>query len=242
MTDDAPDAPPGGAGWRQVTIPAARLDGWLERFAARHGAFETRAVAAGVQLSAPDGQRAVLAAPFPDADADADAADAGADEADADADAAAADPLALLRASVAVPRAVGVLLIRRGGYAIGVYAGARLVASKVGGAYVQGTTKAGGWSQQRYARRRDNQTRAIVAKAVEDAVRVLGGRPGGAAGLDAALAGGDRALIRAALDDPRLSGFAERLREPVLAVGDPRLATLQQLTDQVGAVRVSLLP
>lgn len=218
--------------WRRVVVPAARLSGWLERFAAQHGDGAARRIDDGVELIAPDGQRAVLTAAFPDDPADGPPADGP----------PADDPLQTLIANVARERRVGVLLIRRGGYGIGVYSGARLVASKVGASYVQGTTKAGGWSQQRYARRRDNQTRGIVQKAVEDAVRVLDAQPGAADALDATLVGGDRALIRAALEDARLRRFADRVREPFLAVGDPRLATLQDLADQIGAVRIALLP
>lgn len=242
--------------WRHVEVPAARLDGWLDRFAARHGAFDVRAAGDGVELAAADGQRAMLALPFPqrpphgNPPSDAEPAPSAEPSPDPSPEASPApparqadgDPLAALRADVARRRVVGVLLIRRGGYAIGVYDGGRLIASKVGSSYVQGSTKAGGWSQQRYARRRDNQTRAIVHKAADDAVRVLGDRLGPAGELDAALAGGDRALIRAALEDPRLRGFADRLREPFLSVGDPRRATLAELADRIGAVRVSLLP
>ena len=65
------------------------------------------------------------------------------------------------------------MLVRRGGHAVGVFRGAELLASKVDSSYVQGTTKAGGWSQQRYARRRANQSRAAFADAATTAVRVL---------------------------------------------------------------------
>ena len=43
--------------------------------------------------------------------------------------------------------------------------GATLESSKVDSSYVQGTTKAGGWSQQRYARRRANQATRGVRRA-----------------------------------------------------------------------------
>ena len=73
------------------------------------------------------------------------------------------------------PRLVGVLLVRRSGFAVGVFDGTELVASKVDSSYVQGTTKAGGWSQQRYARRRANQASAAFADAADAAARVLSG-------------------------------------------------------------------
>ena len=46
--------------------------------------------------------------------------------------------------------------------------------SKVGQRHVQGRTKAGGQSQQRFARRRDNQARAAYEAAAEHAARILG--------------------------------------------------------------------
>jgi peptide subunit release factor 1 (eRF1) len=51
--------------------------------------------------------------------------------------------------------------------------GGRLTASKVDRQYVQGRTAAGGWSQQRFARRRDNQARAAAADGVDLVVRLL---------------------------------------------------------------------
>src|SRR5437868_5802736 len=62
-----------------------------------------------------------------------------------------------LVAHVTAERTVGVVLVRMGGYAAGVFRGSGLVVSKVGSRLVQGRTAAGGWSQQRFARRRQNQ-------------------------------------------------------------------------------------
>ena len=47
------------------------------------------------------------------------------------------------------------------------------IASKVGSGYVQGRTKAGGWSQQRFARRRANQAHALWNDAADVAARIL---------------------------------------------------------------------
>ena len=38
---------------------------------------------------------------------------------------------------------------------------------------MQGTTRAGGWSQKRFARRRENQAHAAFADAADTAARVL---------------------------------------------------------------------
>src|SRR5439155_12360520 len=116
-------------------------------------------------------------------------------------------------------RRIGVLLVRRGGHAAGVFEGSRLVASKVGSSYVQGTTKAGGSSQQRYARRRANQADAAFAVAADVAAAVFAD-----VALDAFVAGGDRAAVRAVLADRRLSHLHPA--GPWLDVKDPKLKVL----------------
>jgi peptide subunit release factor 1 (eRF1) len=132
-------------------------------------------------------------------------------------------------------RRIGVLLVRRGGYAAGMFDGKRLVTSKVGSSYVQGTTKAGGWSQQRYARRRANQANAAFADAADAAARVLDGQH-----LDALVAGGDREAVKAVLADRRLAGL-----EPIgpwLTVKDPKLRILATMPEQFRTVRIRLDP
>ena len=109
-------------------------------------------------------------------------------------------------------RRVGALLVRRGGYAVGVFEGRRLLTSKVGRAYVQGRTKAGGWSQQRYARRREQQAGQAYAEAADAAARVLLPVVGD---LEAVVGGGDASGVDAVLADPRL----EPLRRPAIRTG-----------------------
>jgi hypothetical protein len=216
--------PPVGA--RTVLVDAARLSKWIDGFADRHGALTSQLLSVEaaddhVRLVGADEAQAWIEVPFP--------------------------PLAVqggrLLTSLSVqanaPRRVGVLLVRRGGYAAGVFAGRELVASKVGSAYVQGTTKAGGWSQQRYARRRDNQARAAFAEAADVAVRVLLPEREALASL---VLGGDRPACEAVLSDPRLGALATLPRGRFLAVGDPRLRVLKATPDQFLSVRISLLP
>jgi hypothetical protein len=195
---------------RHVTVAAERLPRWLEGFAERHGTTRTTAGPDEVELTGADGARASLQVPFPPLVGD-------------------------LVDHVRRPRRVGVLLVRRGGFAVGVFAGSELVASKVGSSYVQGTTKAGGWSQQRYARRRANQAEAAWAQAADAADRVLGGEQ-----LDALVAGGDREAVRAVLADRRLAGWTPS--GPWLDVKDPKLRVLATTPAQFCAVRVRLEP
>lgn len=124
-----------------------------------------------------------------------------------------------LVAHVLRERRVGVLLVRRGGYAAGVFEGSSLVASKVGTRLVQSRTAAGGWSQQRYARRRSNQADALVLSAASVAAGVLTGP------LDAVVTGGDKALVAAVLAELDPLPVVPR----VLEVPDPRLAVLEKV-------------
>ena len=136
------------------------------------------------------------------------------------------------------PRRAAVLLVRRGRWAVGVFDGADLVVSKVDARQVQGRTAAGGWSQQRFARRRSNQTDAIVEHAVETAARVLLPHAGEVAAL---FTGGDRGLVDEVLADPRLRRLAALRREPHLDVGDPTKVVLLETPKQFRAVDVHIV-
>lgn len=132
---------------------------------------------------------------------------------------------------------LAVLLVRRGGYAVGVAHGAELVASKVGTRYVQSRTAAGGWSQQRFARRRANQADGLV-KVVADRLVVLMSQCGSdVAGL---LAGGDRALVAQVLTDPRLVQLLELPRYTAHDIGDPRRDVLDDVLRRCRQVEVTI--
>lgn len=131
---------------------------------------------------------------------------------------------------------LAVLLLRRGGYAVGLASGRSLIAHKVGTRYVQSRTAAGGWSQQRFARRRSNQADALVRAVAGHLVRLLDGEPP-AAGL---VAGGDRMLVAQVLEDPRLAHLTVLPRRDLVEVPDPRLAVLEDAVTRARAVRVTI--
>jgi hypothetical protein len=195
---------------REVRVAPERLERWLSGFSERHG--ETHRVDGSdvVEFIGADGARAWIDVPFPPLTGD-------------------------LAEHVLRERRVGVLLVRRGGHAAGVFDGPRLVASKVGSSYVQGTTKAGGQSQQRFARRRANQASAAFADAADAAARVFAG-----VDLDAFVAGGDRDAVRTVLADRRLAHLVPV--GPWLTVKDPRLRVLSAMPEQYRAVRIRLDP
>src|SRR5207245_4517816 len=81
--------------------------------------------------------------------------------------------LAPLFEAIADNHIVAALLVRLGGYAVGVFDGERLVASKVGSRFVKNRHKKGGSSSGRFRRRREEQARALIDEAAEVAERVL---------------------------------------------------------------------
>jgi len=122
---------------------------------------------------------------------------------------------------------VAALLVRLGGYAVGVFEGERLVASKVGSRFVKNRHKKGGSSANRFRRRREEQARALIEEAAEVAVRVL--EPWRDRVEFVAL-GGDRAAIRDVLAaKPQLGWLAERQLPRFFDVPEPRQRELERL-------------
>lgn len=203
---------------RTVTIPRSRLQPWIDNFRARHGLAGDRLLTDAVHLLGADGAEATIAVPFPPLDPGP-------------------DPLVALIHHIARPHRVGAVLVRKGGFGVGIFEGDRLDVSKVGSAYVQGRTKAGGWSQQRYARRRDNQSKKAYADAADEVVRILLPR---LHDLEAVITGGDKPALATVFTDPRLVDVRPLVLPQVFAVVDPRLRVLQAFPEQFLAVQIQL--
>jgi hypothetical protein len=205
---------PAAGGGRWVEVDPARLARWLDGFADRHGPPTSTIQEYGIHLHAPDGASAELHSPPGLA------------------------PFADVPGFVSVtaePRRLGLLLARKAAVAVGIADGDRIVASKVDTRYVQSRTAAGGWSQQRFARRRDNQAKAAAGDAADLAVRLLLPE---AATLSALVCGGDRRTVDTILADARLAPLAP-LRSPhLLDVPDPRHAILLAAAARARAVRI----
>jgi hypothetical protein len=198
---------------QDVLVAPVRIERWVQNFVARHGEVSLAVGSGSLTGTAADGSVFVAAPPF-------GAAYAGPADASGLAD-------------VCAPPALwGILLVRKGGFAVARLEGSRTVESKVGQRHVQGRTKAGGQSQQRFARRRDNQARAAYEAAAEHAHRILTGP------LQALVCGGDRPAVEQVLEDPRLRHLSARRVEPWLAVPDPRRGILEQAVLDAGCVRV----
>lgn len=193
-----------------VLVPPERLERWVDNFGTRHG---TAALALddGLLLgTADDGATFRARAPF---DRRLEA-----------------PTVTSLVVACAPPANWGLLLVRKGGFAIARLRAAALVEHKIGQRHVQGRTKAGGQSQQRFARRRDNQARAAYDAAASHAARVL-------AGVPLLVTGGDHVAVDAVLEawtehGDVIGGW--------LAVPEPRRAVLDQAIADAGSVVVEV--
>jgi hypothetical protein len=229
---------PAAGGGRWVEVPPERLVTWVVTFAERHGGATTgQPVTTGesgvaVTFTGADGATAECHPPFPPLPAPVPGAVRAAAEA--------------LAAHAAADRTVGVLLVRLGGYAAGVFSGSppRLVSSKTGSRPVHGRSAAGGWSQQRFARRRENQAATALRAAVDAAAEVFGRY--GPDRLDAVVLGGDKrsaaglAGLRAQRGDARLEKYLAKATGRFLTVPDPRLAVLRDTPRAFLATRIRL--
>jgi VLRF1 release factor-like protein len=222
-------ADPAAGGGRWVDVAPERLARWVTTFAERHGAITVEPGRLAVTFRAADGASAECHPPFPPLPAPAGGTWP-------------AEPVelaGLIAAHAAADRTVGVFLVRLGGFAAGVFTGSppRLVSSKVGSRLVHGRSAAGGTSQHRFSRRRENQATAAIAAAADTAAKVLVPY---AERLDAVVLGGDRKAITGARADPRLRPLVKHAVDRFLTVPDPRLAVLRDTPRLFLAVRIRL--
>ena len=200
----------------EVFVPSERIARWVANFADRHGGVDLAVTAGALAGTAPDGSTFEGRLPFGRAYDDVPDVEGFA-------------------ASVAAPGDWGVLLVRKGGFAVARLAEERITESKVGQRHVQGRTKAGGQSQQRFARRRDNQARQAFEAAADHAARILAGL------RDALVTGGDHAAVAGVLEDPRLRGLGSLVVDPWLPVPDPRRGVLESAIRDACSVRMTVV-
>ncbi|MGH3688342.1 MAG: acVLRF1 family peptidyl-tRNA hydrolase [Pseudonocardiaceae bacterium] len=213
-------------GGRAVEVEPERLVGFLGRFAAGHGGVLTTTVEPQrVDVAAGDGSTASILVPF--------------------------GPLVApagqwtglvvdnLVDHLMVPRTMGLLLVRLGGYSVGIARAGVVLTSSTGSRPVHGRIAAGGQSQQRFARRREGQARVALRAAADTAARILLPR---AAELDVVVLGGDTAALRTLATDPRLTSLLDRAEPRVLDIPEPRRAVLDEVARRVRCVEVEMRP
>ena len=134
------------------------------------------------------------------------------------------------------PRFILVLLLRLGRYAVGVFDGEGLVLSKTGTRFVKGRHRKGGSSSSRFARRREEQARALFDKACEILRGIVDTYPGR---LDHFVLGGDRLTL---LAFEKRCTYLKQLNairlQRILEVGEPSLNALRAIPHQVYMSRV----
>jgi hypothetical protein len=142
--------------------------------------------------------------------------------------------------ALAADHVVAALLVRLGGYAVGVFEGDRLVASKVGSRFVKGRHKKGGSSSGRFRRRREEQARELIDEAGEVAARVL---EVWRDRVQFVALGGDRIAVDRVLGaSPELGWLSERALPRFFTVRDPRQAVLERLPYELYAAELTEEP
>jgi Actinobacteria/chloroflexi VLRF1 release factor len=241
-----------GSGVKWLDVSATRFPGWMISFARRHAGTEPGETPAGghdggaatggltaaigdgsVTFTALDGAQAECHPPF----AESLTLPSGQEGAGADVPAL----VAAIAGHAATPRTVGVLLVRLGGYAAGVFTGypPALADSKVGSRPVHGRSAAGGWSQHRFARRREKQASEAMDAAASAALLVFG-RQSPAQRLDAVVLGGDKRAAADLRDDPRLAPYLALATDRFITVPDPKRSVLAAAPALFAAVRIRL--
>ncbi|GLY46348.1 acVLRF1 family peptidyl-tRNA hydrolase [Lentzea sp. NBRC 102530] len=198
---------PGG---RAVEVEPERILGWIGRFSTRHGAATISVGETEVVVTAEDGATAT----FPTRGGES---------------------VEEVVAKLAEPRRVGLVLVRLGGHSVGIAYGGKVEVSATDRKQVHGRIRAGGWSQQRFARRREGQARVALQAAADDVARVLVPR---LADLDSVVLGGDWQALDVLRDDRRLSGVFRLAEDRVLDVPEPRRTVLDEAAERARCVEI----
>ncbi|MGO4144517.1 Vms1/Ankzf1 family peptidyl-tRNA hydrolase [Paenarthrobacter sp. YAF11_1] len=180
---------------RTAIVSAARLQGWVERFAAGHGPVVEDLDDGGLLLRAADGATALLRAPWP---SDGRPGRGGSE-------------LHRLASLATQERGLGLVLVRRGGYAVASASGTTVLASKSGNRFIDARSTA------------------------EHAARIFTGHR-----MEYIVPGGDRALVDQVLAQPALKAFTGRARLAFLDIQEIKSAALQKAAADACSIRITV--
>ncbi|RSM61574.1 hypothetical protein DMH03_22120 [Amycolatopsis sp. WAC 01376] len=210
-------------GGRAVEVAPDRLEGWYARFAVRNdGVRSTELGADTVTVTAGNGVVAVATVPFGPLNAEGTVPGLA---------------VGALVEHALISRRIALLLVRRGGHSVGIARGGVVVQSRTDRHLVQGRSAAGGWSQQRFARRREGQARTALRSAADDAFEVLLPQ---LSEVDAVVLGGDRRALETLREDRRLAPLFKRAERRVLDIAEPRRTVLDDAAERAVAVEITL--
>ena len=144
-----------------------------------------------------------------------------------------------LRGLLTAERTLGVILVRLGGYAVGIYRHGAFTVTKTGGRFVKNRHRKGGQSQRRFERIREGQIREHF----DDVAEVIRTRlEPAAADLDGVVLGGDRHTVQALLTRAPLPlCLADKVLPRVIDVPEPRRDVLERSPVAIWTSRVVLL-
>jgi hypothetical protein len=210
-------------GGRAVEVPPDRLEGWFDRFAGRNDGVRTTILRPHeVVVTGGNGTTATAVVPF------------GPLEVESTFNGLAVEPLIT---HVLRSRRIGLLLVRLGGHSLGLAKDGRVFVSRTDRHLVHGRSAAGGWSQKRFARRRDGQAHDALRAAADDAFEVLLPR---LSEMDALVLGGDRRALDELREDRRLAPLFAIADTRVLDVPEPRRTVLDEAAERAIAVEIVL--
>lgn len=188
---------------RTTYVSADRLPGWLERFEASQGPLEYLPDDDGLRVRGSSGAEALLLAPWP---ADGRPGRGASD----------VERLASLAGQA---RTLGLVLVRRSGYAVGVAREGLLLVSKTGSSNS----------------RRANAADALAGAAAEQAAVIFSGTV-----PEYLVLGGDRALADQVARRREFTRWARLPRLRPLDVPDPKAAVLAQAARNAASVLVRI--
>lgn len=210
-------------GGRAVEVEPERVAGWFARFLDRHGGVGVQLVTPEeVRVEAADGATASVTVPFGPLVPPADPR-------------LAVDVLVL---HLLKPRRVGLLLVRLGGHSVGIAVDGRVEVSRTDRRLVHGRSAAGGWSQHRFARRREGQARVALQAAAADVFEVL---VPVMSTLDGVVLGGDQRALDELRADRRLAPVFSLAEPRILDVPEPRKTVLDVAARRARAVEIVVL-
>jgi len=209
---------PAAGGGIEVEISAHRIVGWVNRFAGRNtGVADLVAHPDRLEIVGGDGTTATLEVPFPPMAIGT------------------REPIEALVNHLGTVGLLGLVLVRGGAHSIGTAKDGTVLSSSTDRAYLQGRTAAGGWSQQRYARRRGNQLTASLADAAATIERVLLPHLPRLGGLVLA---GDAAALKRVLAEPDLKPLFALPSRIFGDIPEPRRVVLDAVAQRSLVVRI----
>ena len=133
---------------------------------------------------------------------------------------------------------IAVMLLRLGSYSVGVFRGRRLLDAKTGTRYVKGRHSAGGTSQRRFARVRENQIHHLYVKVCGVVRQKLEPYK---EELEHIFLGGERHTLTGFVKEcPFLQRLEPLIVGRLLPVGEPRRRELERMPNEIWKSRVTV--